>query len=174
MARKDTLKPQDARKSSLCGTECFKITGVLSSIHCQRDYGSRELKLLDVQGRGPVGNVQERGQQPTASSFTRLLLHQVYQATASASFLCPCCWFPLPPLTLHISLKGEKVSVPVIQSIVSLFPGYVIKQFRLDTSCSIQKKKNVKGKKRKQQQIQYRRYSFTLVQLSAVIFWILN
>lgn len=68
----------------------------------------------------------------------------------SFCFLSVLMLFPLPSLTLCVSVKGKKASAPSHPVHSFLFTGYVIKQFRLHTSRTVQKKKNVKGKKKKQ------------------------
>lgn len=59
----------------------------------------------------------------------------------SFCFLSVLMLFPLPSLTLCVSVKGKKASAPSHPVHSFLFTGYVIKQFRLHTSRTVQKKK---------------------------------
>lgn len=81
------------------------------------------------------------------------------------SFLCLYCSFPLPTLTLHVSVKSKREQVfQVIQLIVFLFTGYVIGQFSLHPTMLFHSKIIFKARKRKPTTTTDRRYSFILVQ----------
>lgn len=122
MIHKGTLKQQDSRESSLYCMECFKTT----VIHPQRGGGG-------AGGDGEEGTKCPGclGQRSSGEWVGDRLPHHrfILQSgpspglqgnRSSASFLCLSCPFPLPPLSLHVSVNGERASVPGLS--VNIFP----------------------------------------------------
>lgn len=147
----------------LCIAQCFKIT------------------VASSQGSGGVGNHvswmcrpwEEAGERP--ASYCIFIFQSHPSPGLSASFLHLYCSFPLPPLTLHISVKNEREQVlQVTQLIVFLLTGYVIGRFSLHPTMLFHSKIIFKGRKRKPTTTTHGRCSFTLAQLFVSIFWVIN